>query len=381
MNAAIAAPRIAARQFALAAALVVAWIAFTALTGGDFASSRNLGQLSIDYASTTVVALGMLLIMVVGHIDLSVGSGIGLAGAVAAVLIAKQGWPAPAAMAAAAATAVGLWTLMGWVVARERIPAFIITLAGMMAFAGAAQLAIGGQTVPVRSGGEDNLLSVLTSARLPAWGGWLLAGGVLAALAWGTWRGRRSRLRHGFPVEPAETALLRLIVLGQVLALAVLVLNQGRGVPVALVLLGALAAAVWVITDHTRLGRWLYACGANEQAAALSGVPVRLVTIAAFAICGLLVAITGFLQTAYVGNCTTTTGRGMELDAIAACVIGGVSVKGGRGTVAGVLVGALLIATLVNGLNLLAVPPEWSMIIRGLVLALAVWLDLRLNRR
>jgi D-xylose transport system permease protein len=152
-------------------------------------------------------------------------------------------------------------------------------------------------------------------------------------------------------------------------------------VPIPLVVLAVAAFITWVITTHTRFGRWLYACGSNEQAAALSGVPVRRITILAFAACGIAVAITGFLQTAYIGNSTTTVGDLMELDAIAACVIGGVSVKGGRGTVAGVIIGALLIATLMNGLTLMAVSPELKFIARGLVLALAVWMDVRLNKR
>ncbi|MEI7767800.1 MAG: ATPase [Phycisphaerae bacterium] len=377
----VAQPKLAARQFALLAALGLTWLAFTMFSGGDFLKSRNMGQLAIELSCTAVVALGMLLIMVVGHIDLAVGSGIGLAGGIAAVLIAQHGVPAPLAMLIALAIAVALWTLMGWIIARERIPAFIITLAGLLVFKGVFWKVIGSSTVPVRQGGEDNLLSVLTSATLPGWVAWTSAALALAALAWGTRRSRASRMRYGLPVEAVEIGILRLIVIAQVLALVILVLGQARGVPIPLVVLAVAAFITWVITTHTRFGRWLYACGSNEQAAALSGVPVRRITILAFAACGIAVAITGFLQTAYIGNSTTTVGDLMELDAIAACVIGGVSVKGGRGTVAGVIIGALLIATLMNGLTLMAVSPEFKFIARGLVLALAVWMDVRLNKR
>jgi D-xylose transport system permease protein len=138
---------------------------------------------------------------------------------------------------------------------------------------------------------------------------------------------------------------------------------------------------VFVITRHTVLGRYLYAIGGNEEAATVSGIPVARVVVAAFGIMGGIVAITGFMQTAYAGASTTTVGELMELDAIAACVIGGVSLKGGRGSVLGVLFGALLMACLLNGMTLMAVSPEFKFIARGTVLALAVWMDVRLGRR
>ena len=165
------------------------------------------------------------------------------------------------------------------------------------------------------------------------------------------------------------------------LFIAVTVLNMYRGVPLSGVILGATAVGIYVLTQHMAFGRYLYAIGGNEDAAMVSGVPVRRTTIMAFSIAGGLVALTGFLQTSYAGSSTTSVGDLMELDAIAACVIGGVSLKGGRGTVMGVMAGALIMASLLNGLTLISAPPEIKFITRGIVLALAVWMDVRLNRK
>ena len=165
------------------------------------------------------------------------------------------------------------------------------------------------------------------------------------------------------------------------LVLLGLVLHQYRGVPLSLVILTAVAFAIQGITRNTPFGRYLYAIGDNEEAAVLSGIPVERVMIGAFGIMGVIVALTGFMQTAYAGASTTTVGDLMELDAIAACVIGGTSLKGGRGTVLGVLFGSLIMASLLNGMTLMAVPPELKFIARGGVLVLAVWMDVSMARR
>src|SRR5258708_5122614 len=181
-------------------------------------------------------------------------------------------------------------------------------------------------------------------------------------------------------MDEAEMSFLKLFLAAQVVFLSVLVTNQFRGVPLPALILGAVALAAWVLTQHTPFGRYLYAIGGNEEAAVISGIPVERVTIGAVAIWGAIVARTGFMQTAYGGSATTTVGDLMELDAVAACVIGGVSLRGGRGTVLGVLCGALIMACLLNGMSLLAVEPEKKFMARGAVLILAVWMDVRLGR-
>ncbi len=373
-------PTLALRDFSLFAALALVW-AFFAIQSPDFLSPRNVTMLSIELSTTAVAALGMLLIILLGHIDLSVGSAIGLTGGIASVLIFNHAWPAPAAMAVALAGGIAAYILMGTIIARERIPAFIITLGGLLIFKGLFWMVIGNATIPVTTSAGPNLLSILTTYYLPAWAGAAVAAAVFVALSTGMIHARARRKSFGFEVEAGEIVFAKLLVLGQALFLAILVFQRFRGVPLSLLILGAVAFAVWVLTNHTRFGRYLYAIGGNQEAAVISGVPVVGVTIVAFGLAGVTATITGFLQTAYSGASTTTTGDLMELDAIAACVIGGTSLTGGRGSVPGVLAGAILIASLMNGMTLMAVSPEIKMIARGLVLALAVWLDVRLSRR
>jgi D-xylose transport system permease protein len=371
--------RFAARELSMLVALAAIW-AFFAWREPVFLSERNLSLLSIELAVTAILALGMLLVLLPGQIDLSAGSGVGLTGAVAAVLVFTHGLPAPLALVIALAGAVVIWAGMGALVVIERVPAFIITLGGLLVFRGLHWLTIHNRTVPVVEGGGSNVYSLLTSYYLPVRAGYLLGALIVLAVIVTRLRARRRRQRLGIEVEDAELALLKLVVLAQAVFLVILIANGFRGVPLALVVLAAVALLVQLITMHTPFGRYLYAIGGNEEAAAVSGVPVRATVIGAYALMGAIVALTGFMQTAYSGASTTTVGSLMELDAVAACVIGGTSLRGGRGTVLGVLFGALIMASLLNGMTLMAVSPEIKYIARGTVLALAVWLDLRLGR-
>ncbi|MFO1425641.1 MAG: hypothetical protein U1F11_01430 [Steroidobacteraceae bacterium] len=366
-----------AREWTMIGALVAIW-AFFAWQEPVFLSARNLSLLSIELSVTATLALGMLLVLLPGQIDLSAGSGVGLAGALAAVLVFWHAVPAPLALLVATLAAVAIWALMGALVAIEQVPAFIITLGGLLVFRGLHWLVIHDQTVPIVVGGGANIYSLLTTWFLAPAAGYALAAAVIAALVALSWRSRALRRRLGLPVPEAERSFMALFVAAQVILLLVVVANGYRGVPLALVILASVGALVHVITMHTRFGRYLYAIGGNEEAAVVSGVPVRATLIGAFALMGVIVALTGFMQTAYSGASTTTVGSLMELDAVAACVIGGTSLRGGRGTVLGVLFGALIMASLLNGMTLMAVSPEIKYIARGSVLTLAVWADLRL---
>ena len=370
---------LAARELSMAIALLAIW-GFFAWAEPVFLSARNLSLLSVELAITAVLALGMLVVLLPGQIDLSAGSGVGLAGAVAAVLVFWHDVPAPLALLVATAGAVLVWSAMGALIAVERIPAFIMTLGGLLVFRGLHWLVISNQTVPVVEGGSQNVYSLLTTYFLPPLAGYLLAGLAVAMLSVATLRARARRKAYGFAVDDGELTFLKLFVLAQLVFLVVIVTNGYRGVPVALVILAAVAVLVHQLVTNTPFGRYLYAIGGNEEAATVSGVPVRAAIIGAYALMGGIVALTGFMQTAYSGASTSTVGSLMELDAVAACVIGGTSLRGGRGTVLGVLFGALIMASLLNGMTLMAVSPEAKYIARGAVLALAVWLDLRLGQ-
>jgi len=379
------------RNVSMALALL-AITAFFALhpNGGQFLSPQNLSNLSIELAVTATLALGMFLVLVPGLIDLSVGSGVGMLGAVAAVLVVRPSylfgvnmapWPALLALPVTMILAVAIWAGMGRIIAREKVPAFIITLSGLLIFQGLHWAVIRSSTLPVSPGGQSNLYSLLTTYYLPPWGGYLLWLVISAALAYAVWRDRASRRRYQFALEEPLICFLKTFLAIQALLLLVVLMDLHKGMPLSLLILGAVAALVQLITRQTPFGRYLYAIGGNEEAARMSGIPVERVIVGAYMLLGAIVALTGFMQTAYGGYTTTTVGKLMELDAIAACVIGGTSLKGGRGNVSGVLFGALIMATLLNGMTLLAVTPETKLVARGVVLIMAVWLDVVLARR
>lgn len=371
--------KLSLRDFSIAIALVVI-CAFFAIAAPQFLSARNLSLLMTELSITGTLAMGMLLIILTGNIDLSVGSGVGLLGGLAAVLITEHGLPAPVALGIALLAGLLLWLGMGALIVKERIPAFIITLGGLLIFKGLFWKTIHNATIPVTQGGLSNLYSLLTTYYVPPAMGFVIAAALVGAVVVATLRSRARAREQGFGVEAGELSFLKLFLAAQAVFLFVIVTNQFRGIPLPALILAAVATAIHVLTRHSSFGRYLYAVGGNEEAAVVSGVPVQRVVIGAFALMGGIVALTGFMQTAYAGSSTTTVGELMELDAIAACVIGGVSLKGGRGTVLGVLFGTVIIACLLNGMLLLGVQPEDKFIARGVVLTLAVWMDVRMSR-
>lgn len=367
------------RDFSIALALF-GICCFFAVAEPKFLDPRNLSLLLTELSISATLALGMLLVILPGHIDLSVGSGLALLSGIATVLTTKIGLPSPLSLVLALLAGVLLWRMKGLLIVRERIPAFIVTLAGLLIFRGLFWLVIQNQTVPVVAGGQSNLYSQISTSYLPPWLGLILAAGVISVMGWLTWKSRAEKKVYGFPVEDKETTFLKVFVSAQAILLFVLVTNEFRGIPVPALMFAAVALAVHVLTKHLPMGRYLYAIGGNAEAAQVSGVPVQRVIIAAYSMMGGIVAITGFMLTSYTGNSTTDLGEWMELDAVAACVIGGVSLRGGRGSVLGVLAGALMMAVLLNGMTLMSVSPEHKLIVRGAVLLAAVWMDVRLNR-
>lgn len=372
--------KLSIRDFSMVAALF-AISGYFAIATPEFVSARNLSLFAIQIAITTSLALGMLLVLLPGQIDLSVGSGVGLIGGLSAVLVFQHHWPAPLAMLAGVAAAFLLWLLMGSLIAWQKVPAFIITLGGLLVFQGIFQITIHNTTVPVQLGDAANVLSGLTTWYFPPMVSYAILAAVTAGFAFSMWKQRAGRIRHGFEVVDRELFFLKAFVAFQALLLLTIVVNNYRGLPLALAILGVLALVIHLLTTQTPFGRYLYAIGGNREAAIISGIPVNRIIVAAYALLGLIVALVGFMQTAYQGSSTAGVGKQMELDAIAACVIGGTSLAGGKGNVLGVVIGALIIGTLINGMTLMSASEEAKLIVRGSVLALAVWVDVRLNRK
>jgi D-xylose transport system permease protein len=350
------------RALTLVAALAAIWMVFFAATHGTFASPRNLALLARQMSVTALLAVGMVLVIVTREIDLSVGAMAGLLGGVAAIAFEKAGWPLALAFLGAIALGGLLGLLQGSLVAWLRVPSFIVTLGGMLLFQGALLGATGGISI---SPGRPFLF--IGQAYLPRMLGWAIAAlftaGLLAAAIRGSGRTRWKWL--GLAVIP-------------ILFTALMSAYEGIPLPVLLVLL--IASALWVVTRHTPFGRRLYAIGGNREAALYSGVRIERHVAAVFVLMGLLCGVAGIVLTARVGSATSDAGRLMELDAIAAAVIGGSSLLGGRGTVWGALLGALIMASLDNGMSLLNTEPFWQPMLKGTILVAAVAADMASRR-
>jgi D-xylose transport system permease protein len=361
------------RAYTMLFALIAIWLFFQWATDGIFLGPRNFSNLFKQMAVTGVLAVGMLLVIVAGQIDLSVGSVVGLAGGVAAM---TQGWGLPASLASAVLIGVAIGAVQGGLVAYANIPAFIVTLGGMLAWRGVILRLSEGATIPVRlpffrSLGIDFVAPVIGIA---------LAVLAVAALIWLTLRRAALRRHHGLPAQGIPASLLRVAVPALLFAAFVYMMNTQGGVPIPVVVLLAVALLGAFLTQNTTFGRYLYAIGGNPDAARLSGISLRRHILGSFCLLGALVGVASLLHTARVGSASPDAGTLMELDAIAACVIGGTSLMGGRGTVVGAMLGALIMASLDNGMSLENVQNSTQYIIKGAVLVAAVGFDM-LGRR
>lgn len=343
-------------------ALLLIWFVFTLLTDTRFLSPRNLTLLARQMSVTSILAMGMVLVIVSGHIDLSVGALAGFLGAVSARAVVDAGLPVPAAFAITLALGAALGSLQGVLVARLAIPAFIVTLGGMLAFQGALLGFTGG----ISTSPPPDYLRV-GQAYLPPAGAWALCGLAAVALVLLALR-RRGRRRWMW---------LGIAALG---GLVTAVMNEYEGIPAPVLLVLALGVVLAVVAHHTPFGRHLYAIGGNRDAALYSGIRIERHVVGVFTLMGLLCAAAGIVLTARVGSATSEAGRMMELDAIAAAVIGGTSLLGGKGTVWGALLGACVMASLDNGMSLLNTEAFWQPLIKGAILVVTVAADVQSRR-
>jgi D-xylose transport system permease protein len=366
--------RAALRAYTMVFALVVIWIFFEWRTDGVFLRPVNLANLLKQMAVTGVLAVGMLLVIVARQIDLSVGSLAGLAGGIAAM---SQGWGLATCFLAAIVVGVAAGALSGALVAYLNIPSFIVTLGGLLAWRGVILYISRGETIPVRL----RAFRVLGIALMTPASGMIIGAVAIAAVIWATLRRNRARRRHGLEVPGVAATAARIVVPSLLIVLFVYVMNAQGGVPLPVIVLLAVAIAVHFLMRSTTFGRYLYAIGSNPDAARLSGINIQRHILGAFALLGGLVGVAALLHTGRVGSASPDAGTLMELDAIAACVIGGTSLMGGRGKVSGALLGALVMASLDNGMSLLSVENATQYIIKGAVLVAAVGFDMAGRRR
>ncbi len=369
------------RQYIMLIALAGIWLVFAVSCGPVFVSPGNLSNLFLQTVTVAIVACGMTLVIVTGNIDLSVGSVAGFAGAVAAVLQVRHGWNTPGAVLAALAAglAVGAWH--GFWIAYRKVPAFIVTLASMLAFRGLILGVTGGSTVaPLRGAfkaiGQQYLPDFLAAPHSFNTSALLIALAAIAIFILTETRKRSGRLRHGFLVTSPGLYVLRLTLISAAIAGFFGVLAFNQGVPYSLLLLMAIALLLNFTAENTVFGRRLYAIGGNPDAARLSGINISSNIMGLFVIYGGIVAAAGLVLTSRLNAATTSAGVNMELDAIAACVIGGTSLMGGEGTIIGSIIGALIMSSLDNGMSLLNMDITYQYVIKGLILLSAVWLDI-----
>jgi D-xylose transport system permease protein len=359
------------KVMALLFAIAIIWSFFSWETDGGFVSARNLSNLLRQMSVTGILACGMVLVIIAGEIDLSVGSLLGLLGGMAAVLDVVHHTALPYNLLLVLLMGLGFGLFNGYLTAYLRIPSFIVGLGGMLAFRGILLGVTGGQTIAPVSADMVYLgqgyLSPLSGAGL---GVALFVVAVLLA-----WRQRSNRLQHKLPVPALWRESLRILFIGAILLAFVRTLNSYDGIPVPVLLLLVLLGLFSYITSQTVFGRRIYSVGSNMEATRLSGVNVKAVKLWVFGIMGLMCALAGLVNTARLAAGSPSAGNSGELDAIAACFIGGTSMRGGSGTVYGALIGALVMASLDNGMSMLDVDTYWQMIVKGSILILAVWVD------
>jgi D-xylose transport system permease protein len=372
------------RAYTMVFALIAIWIYFHFSTDHIFLEPRNFSNLMRQTAVTGVLAVGMLMVIITGQIDLSVGSLVGLAGGIAAIAQGWLGWGLVPSLTAGIGVGLAIGAIQGGLTAYLNIPAFIVTLGGLLAWRGVVLGLSRGETIPLRlqafkSIGQDYVGPLV---------GWIIAAVAVAAIIWMTIARNRARRRHGLGLPRLWMTVGRalvpsLIVVGFIYMMNSYELAPGSkaGVPNPVIIFLAIALAGAFLTQNTTFGRYLYAIGGNPDAARLSGINIRKHVLAVFCIMGALAGVASIIYTARVGSASPDAGQLLELDAIAACVIGGTSLMGGRGTVFGAILGALIMASLDNGMSLKNVEPYMQNIIKGAILVAAVGLDMAGRKR
>ena len=362
--------------FAMLAAMLLIVVFFSVATDGAFVSPRNISNLIRQTAIVGVLAIGMVFVIISAEIDLSVGSMMGLLGGIAAILDVWFHFPILLTVLVTVVAGLVLGLFNGWWVAYQKVPSFIVTLAGMLAFRGILVGLTDGATVAPTSGS----LAIVGQSYIPS--GWGIS--VVALLCLGlvarVYTRRQARQKHGVENQTAKFEYAKATIAVSVLMGLLFILESYRGIPTPIMIMGGLILVATYIAKRTSFGRRVYAIGGNIEATRMSGVNVERTKMLVFGFNGMMVAVAALILTSRLGAGSPAAGNMAELDAIAACVIGGTSLAGGVGAVFGAIMGALIMASLDNGMSMLDVPTFWQLIVKGMILLLAVWLDVKTKR-
>ncbi|CAM3977699.1 multiple monosaccharide ABC transporter permease [Bordetella muralis] len=373
------------REYGLLIALVAILIMFQVLTDGTLMRPVNITNLLLQNSYIVIMALGMLMVIVSGHIDLSVGSVMGFVGALAAVLIVQQDWPVWTAVPACLLAGMAIGAVQGYFIAFWKIPAFIVTLAGMLIFRGLSLWLLQGQSV----GPFPRDFQLLSTGFVPDLFGAgkpnvtaLIVGIVgVALLMYSSCRAWSRNRRYGIDAEPLGFFVGRLAIISVAILFFTWKLAGFRGLPNVLLSMGILTAIYVFITEKTTLGRRIYALGGNEKAARISGIKTERLTFLTFVNMGFLAALAGLIFAARLNTATPKAGFGLELDVIAAVFIGGASASGGTGKIIGAVVGAFIMGVMNNGMSILGIGIDYQQVIKGCALLAAVFFDVYNRRR
>jgi D-xylose transport system permease protein len=359
------------RAYTMLGALVLIWLFFYWQTDGIFLSPLNLSNLMTQTSVTGILAVGMLMVIVSGNIDLSVGSVLALAGGITAIMLTDLNYGLSVAILTAVVVCVLIGIFHGFLTAYGKIPAFIVTLGGLLAWRGAVKGITQSETILI----SDQSFKVIGQSYIPTQVGWILALAAIGFVLFLAYRRAKSYEQYGLGEANFSGELIKAAVPIGAILLFIYVMNSYRGIPIPVMILLAVALLGAFITNSTTFGRYLYAIGGNAEAARLSGINTKLNILKVYAFLGALTGVAAVIFTARLGSATPDAGVLKELDAIAACVIGGASLMGGRGTVFGACLGALIMASLDNGMSLLNVRDFMQELIKGTILVAAVGLD------
>jgi D-xylose transport system permease protein len=353
-------------------AIAAIWIIFQ-LENDRFLSATNLTNLFLQITAVGLISVGVVLVLLIGEIDLSIGAVSGLAAAVMAVLNVQHGWAVVPSIGMGILTGLAIGFAQGFLFTQFRIPSFVVTLAGLLTWQGALLLVLGKTgTVNLNNSGITDLANTFYGDAA----GWIFAAIVIAAFALVTLVGHRRRLAAGVTTEPLPLLLIRIAVVAAVTVIAVAILNSDRGVPLALLILLGFVVAFQLITTRTLFGRHLYAVGGSAEAARRAGISVYRIRVTAFVLCSGMAAVGGILAASRLLSVNQSSGgSNLLLEAIAGPVVAGTSLFGGRGTVWSALLGATVIGSISNGMNLLALESSVKYMITGGVLLAAVVVD------
>ena len=368
------------QKYAMFVALIFIAILFQFLTDGVLLAPMNVSKLIMQNSYILILAIGMLPCILTGDIDLSVGSVLAVVGAISATMIVTNGMSVPLTVAVCLAFGllVGAW--QGFWIAFVRVPSFIVTLAGMLIFRGMTMVILDGNTLsPFPDSyqfiAQKFLVDIPLFAAIP--GSTMMVGALVAALgAYMSVHNYRQKVKYGLPAGTKTMLMVRVAIVVAVTMFAAYWFTQFKGLPLILILLAALIAIYSFITNRMVIGRHIYALGGNEAATRLSGIKTKWVRFLVFVNMGLMAAVAGLVFSARLNCAAPSSGVSFELDAIAACYIGGASATGGIGTIVGAVVGGLVMGTLNNGMSILGIGIDRQQMIKGLVLLAAVAFDI-----